>query len=131
MKTKLLIGLCLLVSLIVVNSCENKQATPPTTVVVPNSCDTTNLTYSSGPNRMDSIISVQCGANNAACHSPSSISGYDYTRFNVIYSNYQKGWLYSTIFQGTPNAMPKVQQAGWDDCVKAKFRAWINAGCPQ
>src|ERR1017187_7078257 len=105
MKTRILFGLGLIFALIISNSCENKQAVPPMNVVVPSSCDTTNLTYSSGPNRMDTIINVQCGASLRSCHAPGSISGYDYTQYSVIYSNYQKGWLYSSIFQGTPTLM--------------------------
>ncbi len=133
MKTKVLVGLSILFAVIIINSCENKQATPPVTpVVISNSCDTTNLTYSSGTNTMKAIIDVQCGSGLTSCHSPGSISGYDYTRFPTIYANYQNGWLYSTIFQGTPNAMPKVAQPGWGDpCILAKFKAWINRGCPQ
>ncbi len=131
MKTKFLVGISLLFAVIIINSCENKQVVAPINVAVSSTCDTTNLTYNSGPNRMDTIINVQCGASLKSCHSPTSISGYDYTSYSVIYSNYQKGWLYSTIFQGTPSPMPKIQQQGWDDCTKAKFKAWIDAGCPQ
>jgi hypothetical protein len=131
MKTKFIVGVSLLLAAIFINACENKQGAVPLTVVIPNSCDTTNLTYSSGPNKMDSIINVQCGTNNHSCHSPGSISGYDYTSYATIYSNYQKGWLYSSIFLGTPTQMPKVQQPGWDQCTKDKFKAWIDLGCPQ
>jgi len=133
MKTRILFGLGLILAVIIINSCESKQAVAPINVVVPGNCDTTKLTFSSGPNRMDSIINVQCGASLGSCHSPSSISGYDYTSYSVIYANYQKGWLYSTIFEGTPNPMPKTPQPGWttDPCLKDKFKAWIDQGCPQ
>lgn len=132
MKTKLIVGLGILFAVVLINACENKRAPAPLTIEIPNSCDTTNLTYSSGSNTMQAIINVQCGATLTSCHSPGSISGYDYTRYATIYANYQKGWLYSTIFQGTPNAMPKIAQPGWGDpCMMAKFRAWIRQGCPQ
>jgi hypothetical protein len=132
MKIKLIVGFCILFAVVIINSCENKQASAPLAVVISN-CDTTNLTFSSGPNRMDSLINIQCGASNAACHSPGSISGYDYTLYSTIYANYKNGWLYSTIFEGTPNAMPKTAQPDWttDPCIKAKFKAWIDQGCPQ
>jgi hypothetical protein len=130
MKTKFIVGIIVLLSVILINACENKQAVAPLTVAVPNSCDTTNLTYSSGTNTMQAIINVQCGTSNTQCHSPGSISGYDYSTYAGIYSNYQHGLLYGSLFGSLPR-MPKIQQAGWDQCTIDKFRAWMDQGCPQ
>jgi hypothetical protein len=131
MKNKLIVGSILLAAVIVINSCENKQAVAPLNNNLPGSCDTAKLTFSSDSNSMQAIINVQCGAANTQCHSSNSISGYDYTSYYGIYSNYQNGLLYGALFGNLP-PMPKVAQPGWDPtCMLPKFKAWMNRGCPQ
>jgi hypothetical protein len=130
MKTKLVAGCIFLLAGIIINSCEDKQGAVPVNVSVSN-CDTVKLTYTSDSNTMEAIINVQCQTNNTQCHSSGSISGYDYSTYYGIYANYQSGLLYASLFgNGSVPAMPKVQQPGWDACVIAKFKAWINQGCP-
>lgn len=130
MKIKFLFGVLILSLVIIINSCEDKQGATPSTSV-PNSCDTTSLTYSSGANTMQAIINVQCATNNTSCHSPNSVSRYDYSTYAGIYSNYQNGMLYGALFGNLPH-MPLTPQPGWDpSCMLPKFKAWINAGCPQ
>jgi len=130
MKNKFIAGLILLVIVFAINSCENKQASIPSTAVA-SSCDTINLTYSSGSNTMVAIINVQCGVANTSCHSPNSASGYDYSTYGGIYTNYKSGLLYGSLFGNLPR-MPKIQQSGWDPaCMLPKFKAWMDAGCPQ
>ncbi len=130
MKTKFFVGLLFFSAIVVINSCENKQAAVAP-VMVSNSCDTTNLTYSSGSNTMQAIINVQCGATMRSCHGSGSISGYDYSTYAGIYSNYQNGLLYGALFGNLPR-MPLTAQSGWDpSCMLPKFKAWMDAGCPQ
>jgi hypothetical protein len=108
-------------------SCKNEQVTP----MLAKNCDTVNLTYT---NSMQAIISAQCGSSNSSCHSGGrNGSGYDYTTYSGIYSNYQKGLLYSGLFGSLKN-MPQTPQPGWSDsgaCMLEKFKAWMNKGCPQ
>lgn len=123
----------LLLPLLIIISCENERS-PVQPAIIPVTCDTLGLTYSSGYNSMQSIINVQCGVNNNSCHSPMGQSGYDYSTYTGIYTNYQNGLLYSALFGSyskSSNAMPKVQQPGWNTCILAKFKAWIDLGCPQ
>ena len=130
MRIKFIVGAIVLVTVIIINACENKQAVVPA-VVVSSSCDTTNLTYSSGSNTMVAIINVQCGASNTNCHSYGSISGFDYSTYAGIYANYQNGDLYGALFGSLPR-MPLTAQPGWDpSCMLPKFKAWMDLGCPQ
>jgi hypothetical protein len=95
--------------------------------------DTTHLTYSSGTNTMQGIINIQCGTANASCHSPGSISTYDYSTYAGIDANYQNGLLYMALFGNGASVpqMPLTPQTGWDQCTLNKFKAWIDQGCPQ
>jgi hypothetical protein len=133
MKAKLVVGFIFLWVVIIINSCENKQGVPPVEVIL--CSDTNKLTYSSDTNSMQAIINVQCGVNNNSCHSPYGASGYDYSTYAGIYANYQNGLLYQALFGGGAQVpqMPLTAQAGWtsDPCLKAKFKAWIDQGCPQ
>ncbi len=130
MKTKIFVGLLFLSAIVIINSCENKQAAVAP-VSFSSSCDTVNLTFSSDSNTMQAIINVQCGVSNNSCHSPSGASGYDYSTYAGIYANYQNGLLYGSLFGNLPR-MPLTQQAGWDpSCMLPKFQAWMNRGCPQ
>ncbi|HTB31653.1 MAG TPA: hypothetical protein VK808_06485 [Bacteroidia bacterium] len=133
MKTKFIVGILLLSAVIVINSCENKQGAAPVMAAVCN--DTNKLTYSSDSNSMQAIINVQCGTSNTSCHSTNSYSGYDYTTYAGIYANYQSGLLYQALFGNGSQVpvMPLTPQAGWttDPCLLAKFKAWIDQGCPQ
>jgi len=134
MKTKIIAVAILLFTVLFINSCEDKLAPLPTIVVIGSSCDTNNITFSSGSNTMTNIINTQCGTGMRSCHSPNSSSGYDYTNYSVILANYQKGWLYGDLFQGYPHQMPLTAQSGWSDssgCMLAKFKAWMDRGCPQ
>jgi hypothetical protein len=138
MKTKILTGLILLIAVIGINSCENEQASPPSSLIVlSSSCDTTDLTYSSGSNTMQAIINVQCGVTTGttSCHSQTGVSGIPYTSYSGIYAQYTNGNLYSVLFSASPNGgqrMPLQQQSGWDpSCMLPKFKAWIDRGCPQ
>ena len=132
MKTKLIIGSLLLLAVIIINSCENKEAALPSVAAnLSSSCDTTNLTYSSGSNTMQAIINVQCGAGNTSCHAPHGASGYDYSTYAGIDANYSNGLLYSALFGSLKN-MPLTPQPGWDpSCMMPKFKAWMDSGCPQ
>jgi len=130
MKTKIFVGLLLLSSIVIINSCENKQAAIAP-VIVSNSCDTTNMSYNTTGDSMRAIINVQCGAYNNSCHSSGSISGYDYSTYSGVYSNYQRGLLEGALFGNLPR-MPLTAQSGWDpSCMLPKFKAWMDAGCPQ
>ena len=131
MKTKFIAACILLLAIIIINSCEDKQGAVPVNAVVSN-CDTTKLTYSSDSNTMEAIINVQCQANNTSCHAPGSYSGYDYSTYAGIYANYQNGLLYEALFGDGSSVpqMPLVQQPGWDQCDLNKFKAWIDQGCP-
>lgn len=134
MKTKVIVVAILLFTVFFINSCEDKLAPLPNIAGIGSSCDTNNITFSSGSNTMISIINTQCGTGMSSCHSPNSSSGYDYTNYSVIFSNYQKGWLYGDLFQGYPHQMPQTAQPGWGDssaCMLAKFNAWMNQGCKQ
>jgi len=128
MRTKLIMGFCLLFAIIIINACENKQAVAPL-VVISGSCDTTHLTYSSGSNTMQPIINTYC-AINSSCHGSGSSFG-DYTTLAGMQPNINRGWVRSDLFQGTPHVMPKSPQPPLDACTLAKFGAWLNAGAPQ
>ncbi len=130
MKNSLIATCFLIIIVLLINSCEDKQGAVPL-VVVP--CgDTNKLTYSSDSNTMQAIINVQCGTDNSSCHSSGAGSGRDYSTYSGIYAVYQDGSLYQALFgTGSVPQMPKVQQPGWDQCVLNKFRAWIDLGCPQ
>jgi len=129
MKIRLIFGTIILSAVLLINACENRQALPSTAISA--SCDTTNLTYSSGSNTMQAIINVQCGASNTSCHSPGSASGFDYSTYAGVYSNFQNGDLYGSLFGRLPR-MPLTPQAGWDpSCMLPKFKAWMDLGCPQ
>jgi hypothetical protein len=129
MKIKFIVGSIVLLVVILINACEDKQATLPSTALVSN-CDTTGLTYSSGSNTMQAIINTQCGATNTSCHSTGSISGYDYSSYSGIDANYKNGLLYSALFGSLKN-MPLTPQSGWDpSCMLPKFKAWMDLGCP-
>jgi hypothetical protein len=122
MRIKFIIGAIVLITVIIINACENKQAVVPA-VVIASSCDTSNLTYNSGSNTMVAIINVQCGVGNTNCHAPGGYSG--------IYSNYQNGDLNGALFGSLPH-MPLQNQPGWDpSCMLPKFQAWMKRGCPQ
>src|ERR1700721_2438635 len=96
MKTKIFAGLILLSAVIIVNSCENKQAVAP---LVAGPCDTNKVSYSSDSNSMVAIIALQCGVNNSSCHpAGGGSSGYDYSSYSGIYANYQNGLLYQALF---------------------------------
>lgn len=128
MKIKLIVGFIVLLSVILINACEDKVAVPVTAVT---NCDTTNLTYSSDSNSMQAIINVQCGATTKSCHSPGSVSGYDYSTYAGIDGNFNNGLLYSALFGSLKN-MPLTPQPGWDpSCMLPKFKAWMDKGCPQ
>jgi hypothetical protein len=128
MKIRLIVGSIVLLVVILINACEDKVVAP---VMGLSNCDTTNLTYNSDSNTMIAIVNVQCGATSTSCHSSGSISGYDYSTYAGIYSNYQNGLLYGALF-GTLPRMPLTPQAGWDpSCMLPKFKAWMNRGCPQ
>jgi len=130
MKIRFIVSSIILLTVIVINSCEDKQGAVPATVVLSN-CDTTKLTYSSDSNTMQTIINVQCGVNNQSCHSYGGASGYDYSTYAGIYANYQNGLLAGALFGNLPR-MPLTPQAGWDpSCMLPKFKAWMDRGCPQ
>ncbi len=130
MKTRFILSAIVLLAVIIIYSCEDKQGAVPATVKLSN-CDTTKLTYSSDSNTMQAIINVQCGVNNASCHSYGSASGYDYSTYSGIYANYQNGLLAGALFGNLPR-MPLTSQAGWDpSCMLPKFKAWMDRGCPQ
>jgi hypothetical protein len=137
-KAKFIIGLILLLAVVIINSCENKQAALPPVKAAVSNCDTIKLTYSSDSNTMQAIINVQCGvsSSNTSCHSTSGTggyAGYDFTTYSGIYAQYQNGNLLAALF-GNGNSvpqMPLVQQPGWDPCILSKFKAWIDLGCPQ
>jgi hypothetical protein len=129
MKLRLIISVIILLAVVLINSCEDKKATVsiPTCTV-----DTAMITYSSGSNTMVKIINTQCGVNNASCHAPGGVSGYDYSTYAGIYANYQNGLLYSGLF-GSLHNMPLTPQSGWSDsgsCMLDKFKAWMDQGCP-
>jgi len=131
MKTKIIVGFLILSSVIIINSCENKEGALPPVKLSISSCDTAKLTYSSDSNTMQAIINVQCGVNNSSCHSYGGASGYDYSTYQGIYANYQNGLLYQGLFGNLPR-MPLTPQPGWDpNCMLPKFQVWINRGCPQ
>jgi hypothetical protein len=133
MKTKIFVGLLFLSAIVIINSCENKQAAVAP-VITSSLCDTVNMSYSSTGDSMRAIINVQCGANNTSCHSYGSASTYDYTSYSGIYGNYQNGLLYQSLFGNGSQVpqMPLTQQPGWDpSCMLPKFKAWMDQGCPQ
>jgi len=134
MKNKLIAGTILLLAVVIINSCEDKEgAAPAIAVNVPSGCDTAKLTYSSDSNTMQTIINVQCATNNTGCHSSGSISGYDFTSYTGIDAVYKDGLLYQALFGNGSSEpqMPQIQQAGWDQCILDKFKAWIARGCPK
>lgn len=139
MKYKIVIGLSFLTLGVLINSCENKTTPLPAASTPTFACsqasDTVGLTYSSGTNTMQAIINVQCGvtgANGPSCHGPHGASSYDYSTYSGIQINYTNGTLYQALFASNfADHMPKTPQPGWDNCMLAQFKAWINAGCPQ
>jgi hypothetical protein len=129
MKAKIILGFVLLTLVGLIYSCENKTTPLPSTFACSQASDTLSLTYT---NTMQAIINVQCGVGNSSCHAPHGASGYDYTTYTGIYDNYKNGSLYQALFvKNYPNPMPKTQEAGWDPCILAQFKAWYDAGCPQ
>ncbi len=131
MKTKLVVGSILLLAVILINSCEDKQVAP---VAAACTTDTMKVTYSSGSNTMVQIINTQCGVNNSACHAPKGASGYDYSTYAGISANAKNGLLYAALFGGNVPQMPLTPQAGWSDssaCMREKFKAWISQGYPE
>ena len=130
MKIKFIAGITILLSVLIINACEDKAVTPVLNTTLTN-CDTTRLTYSSDSNTMVAIINVQCGASNSSCHAPHGASGYDYSTYAGIYFNYSNGLLNGALFGNLPR-MPLTAQPGWDpSCMLPKFKAWMNRGCPQ
>jgi len=131
MKIRFVASIVVLLTVILINACEDKKGAAPISVNVSN-CDTLDLTYSSDSSHsMQAIINVQCGVNNMSCHSYGSASGYDYSTYAGIYANYQNGLLYQGLFGSSPR-MPLTPQNGWDpSCMLPKFKAWMDRGCPQ
>jgi hypothetical protein len=127
MKAKIVTGLFLLTLVVLINSCENKTTPLPATFACSQASDTIGLTYT---NTMQAIINVQCGVSNPSCHAHHGASGYDYTTYAGIDANYLNGLLYQGLFGNSPR-MPLTPQVGWDACTLAKFKAWMDAGCPQ
>ncbi len=134
MKIKALIVAVVAGLIILINACEDKLGTLPVPVAL-TSCDTLNLTYSSGPNKMKPIIDAQCGTNQTACHGHGASNGFDYTTYAGIYTNISpRDYVYTCLFNGSPYSMPQTPQPGWSDssaCMLAKFKAWLNIGAPQ
>jgi hypothetical protein len=135
MKTKIFVGAILFLSVIIANSCEDKQAALPP---VPCNADTANLTYSSGTNTMLATINVQCGvsSSNLNCHGANGVGatdGYDFTMYAGILAQYQNGNLFAALFGGGSSVpqMPLTPQTGWDQCDLNLFKAWIARGCPE
>jgi hypothetical protein len=136
MKFKVFLGVVFVAMVLIINSCENKAVPVPGPAKLAATCDTLSIKYSSGTNNIKAIIDLQCGTSNTSCHSPGSVSGYDYSSYSAggLQANNARGWLYSALFKGTPTQMPKVPQPGWSDssaCMLAKLKAWIDAGIPQ
>ncbi len=133
MKTKIFVGIIILLSVLIINACENKQAVAPL-ILSPCAEDTLRVTYSSDSNTMQAIINVQCGVNNSSCHpAGGGASGYDYSTYAGIDANYKSGLLYSALF-GNGSSVPKMPlspTSTWDQCTLTKFKAWIDQGCPQ
>src|ERR1700722_1142529 len=102
MKIKFIVGFIILSAVIIINSWKNRQAVAPAkAIAISSGCDTTKLTYSSESNTMQAIINVQCGVGNGSCHAPGGASGYDFSKYALIYSTYQNGALYSVLFSAT------------------------------
>jgi hypothetical protein len=129
MKARVFGGLIILLAVIIINSCENKQGALP---VAPCVEDTARVTYSSDSNTIQPIINAQC-ATGSSCHGSGASNGLDYSTYSGIFAEYQNGSLYAALFGGGQSVpqMPLAPQPGWDICTLNKFKAWINRGCPQ
>jgi hypothetical protein len=129
MKVRVIAGFVLLVSVLFINSCENNSAVPSSSL--PGTCDTAALTYSSGPNKMQTVINTYCAI--SGCHVPGGGGGApDYTSYSnlSLYASGKQGslfWQYLFVNQ----TMPLSPQPPLTSCNQNKFKAWLSAGAPQ
>ena len=90
-------------------------------------CDTANVTYSG---TIKPLLDQYCAT--SGCHNAPTPTGWDFTRHDrvkqaaTVNNRLLRSITHSTGAAAMPKDMPKL-----DDCAIAKFRIWIDAGCPE
>jgi len=126
---KIRIFFCFIVAsgILLINSCEDKQALP---AAIPPGCDTSGLTYSSGAGVMQQIINANCATNN--CHVPGGSAPKDFSTYTGLIRD-ANGGTNSLFWQNlfVNRSMPPSSMPRLDLCTQAKFKQWLSIGIPQ
>lgn len=124
MKTKLIVGSIVLLTVIFITACENNSVSP---AILPSSCDTTDLTYT---NTMQIVININCGTMNTGCHS--SGTNHDFSTYASM-QKYVTGGQDSRFWQQLfiLKKMPLYPELALDICTSNQFKVWLLNGAPQ
>ena len=136
MKNKFLVGISILGMALALNSCDSEENAVPS-AAVPANCNTTKMTYSSGPGApIQVIINTQC-ATSPSCHGAGAgkingdFSSWSSAKLQAAISGRSSSNMYQYLQPTYPTPMPNVPQPGWNQCDKLKLEAWLLAGAPQ
>ena len=106
-------------------SCYNDNRQDLYPLPPPNSCDTTNITYT---NTLKTIVGDHCAI--AGCHAGPIPSGWDFSNYNGLRAVANNGKLMDAINHTGPFQMPKGMPK-LDPCTILKFQAWVNNNMPE
>ncbi len=105
-------------SLLFLSSCTNRKEE----VLEPESCDTVNVAFSSGP--VSTIISTKCAV--TGCHVTGTQASGNFTLYSETKAAVDNGTFAQRVFV----IMDMPQVGSLTECELSQLKAWVNAGAP-